>query len=430
MLPINRFFVARADGSQYTRLVEQPVTRVNRGFLDTYPALGNAPFRLYWGGQAISLTGLWMQNLAQGWLILELTDSALMLGLVGAFWAAPNILLSLVGGVIADRVDRRRLLLFTRSAGIAASLTLASLIASGRVEVWHVFAIALVMGSVSAFDMPASQALVPSLVKPAHLMNAIALLSVAFNGTRIVGPSIAGVLVAEFGVAGCYFLAAILTVPVVGALGMIPSPPPSKAVRHGMLRDVASGLAYIRADGLRVTLLGLILVNSLFGMAYPAMMPVVARDVLGAGATGYGALMAASGVGSLIGTLGVATFSGLPRPGLVAVGGSLAFGTTLIAFGFSTSLPLSLFLLALVGLANSIYGTLISTLLQQSIDDEYRGRVMGVFMLLANTMAFAGLQAGALTTAFGVSVALAFNGGVVLLAGVLILALVPRIRTV
>ena len=409
--------------------MEQTGTRFRRGLLDTYPALGSSPFRLYWGGQVFSLTGLWMQNLAQGWLVLELTNSPLLLGLVGAFWAAPNILLSLVGGAIADRVDRRRLLVVTRSAGIVASLVLASLVATGLVQVWHVFAIALLMGTVSAFDMPASQALVPSLVKPAHLMNAIALLSVAFSGTRIVGPSIAGVLVAEFGVAGCYLIAAVLAVPVVGALARIPSAAASGAAKLGILGEVASGLAYIRRDQLKVTLLAMILVNSLFGMAYPLMMPVVARDVLGAGATGYGALMAASGVGSLIGTLGVATFSTIRNRGMVAIGGCIAFGITLIAFGFSTSLPLSLFLLALVGLANSLYGTLISTLLQQSLDDEYRGRVMGVFSLAMNTMALAGLQAGALASAFGVSVALAFNGGVVIVAGILAAALSPRLRS-
>jgi predicted MFS family arabinose efflux permease len=237
------------------------------------------------------------------------------------------------------------------------------------------------------------------------------------------------VLVAEFGVAGCYLLAALSTMPVVGALTRIPSPPPSRAIRKGMLSEVASGLAYIRADQMCVTLLAMLLVNSLFGMAYPAMMPVVARDVLGAGAAGYGALMAASGVGSLIGTLGVATFSRIRRPGLIAVGGSLAFGVTLIAFGFSTSLPLSLLLLALVGLAGSIYSTLISTMLQQSLDDDYRGRVMGVFSLVMNTMAFAGLQAGAVASAFGVSTALALNGVVVIAAGVFVLAFVPRIRS-
>ncbi len=406
------------------------LARAGRGLAGAYPALGYPEYRLYWGSSVVSLTGMWMQNLAQGWLVLNLTDSPFMLGLVGAFWVTPSLALSLLGGVVADRIDRRRLLIATRTASAVISFAIAALVATGLIEVWHVFAAAALMGAVSAFDMPSSQALVPSLVQPRHLMSAIALISAAFSGTRIVGPSLAGVLVAEFGVAGCYFLAGLGTLTTVAALFAIRVPNLAASRGGGVWTQVREGLSYVRQDELRVTLLAMMLVNSLFGMAYPAMMPVFARDVLGTGAEGYGALMAASGFGSLIGTLAVATFGNVGRQGWIAVGASGAFSAMLVAFALSQSLPLSLILMALMGLFNSVYGTLLSTILQSRLDEEYRGRAMSVFSLAMNTMPLAGLQAGALATLFGAPAALVFNGAVVGVASAVVALFVPRIRRV
>jgi len=410
--------------------VTDVLARAGRGLAGTYPALGYPAYRLYWGSSVVSLTGMWMQALAQGWLVLSLTDSPLMLGLVGAVWAVPNLALSLIGGVVADRMDRRRLLMVTRSVGVVTSLAIAALVATGLIQVWHVFAASVVMGGVSAFDMPSSQALVPSLVHPRHLMNAIALLSAAFNGTRVVGPSLAGVFVAEFGVAWCYLISGLGALTTVAALAAIQLPPIAAGKRGDLWSHVREGLTYVRRDDMRMTLLGMMLVNSLFGMAYPAMMPVFARDVLGAGPEGYGGLMAASGFGSLVGTLAVASFGSLPRMGPVAVGSSIAFGAALIAFASSQSFFLSLGLMALVGLANSVYGTLVSTILQSRLDEEFRGRAMSVVSLVMNTMPLAGLQAGALATAFSAPLSLAFNGAVVGVAGVAAAVFVPRLRQV
>lgn len=402
--------------------------RAGRGLSGAYPALGYPTFRVYWGGTLVSLTGMWMQSLAQGWLVFDLTDSPLMLGLVGAFWAAPNIALSLVGGVVADRVDRRRLLVATRSVGVAVSLSVGLLVATGLIQVWHVFVASTVMGTVAAFDMPATQALVPALVHPRHLMNAIALNSAAFSGTRIIGPSLAGVLVDRVGVAGCYFVASLSTLVMVVALATLAVPRLKGGARGGLAAQARDGLAYVRRDELRVGLLGMQLVNSLFGMAYPTMLPIFARDVLLAGARGYGSLMAASGLGSLVGTLTVATFGQRLRPGWLTLGCSATFGLALVAFASSRSLETSLLLLAVAGLANAVYGTLINTLLQSSLDEAYRGRAMSVFTLAMNTMPLAGLQAGLLATAFGAPLALTANGVVVVVSTAVAAALVPRLR--
>ena len=255
-----------------------------------------------------------------------------MLGLVGAFFAAPNILLSLVGGVYADRLDRRRLLLVTRSVGVLTSLTTAGLIATGMIQVWHVFAFSALMGTVSAFDMPTSQALIPALVGKHNLVSGIALVSAAFNGTRIIGPSIAGVFVARFGIAGCYLIAGIATLFMLLALFMIRLPPMDQRAAAGRMLDrVREGLNYVRRDELRVSILGLILVNSLFGMSYVTLMPVFAKN-LGGGSEAYGLIMAASGLGSLVGTLFVASLGGAKHLGRIIVGASTLFGVLLIAF--------------------------------------------------------------------------------------------------
>lgn len=414
----------------YTLPVPTLLGRASRGVVDVYPALGHRAFVLYWTGTLISLTGFWMQVLAQNWLVLMLTGSPLMLGLVGAVWAAPNLALSLVGGALADRVDRRRLLVATRTFGAVAALTIAALVFTGVIQVWHVFLIAGLMGVVSAFDMPTSQALVPSLVGTKHLASAIALISAAFNGTRIVGPSVAGVMVATVGIGGCYLVSGVAALSMVGALLVIRAPSHSVGRSSGLFRHVREGLGYVQADDVKVTLLGLLLLSSLFGMAYPTMLPLFARDVFGAGPEGYGALMTATGVGSLGGTLVVATFTVVRGSGRLVIGALIAFGVTLVAFASSQSFVLSLALMAVVGLANAVFSTLATTLLQGRLDDEYRGRVMSVFSLVMSAMPLAGLQAGAIASAFGAPTALAVNGLVVAIGGGLVALFVPSIRRV
>ncbi len=406
----------------------ETAVRADRGITATYPALASPPYRIYLGSTVFSLTGMWMFSLAQGWLVLSLTNSALMLGLVGAFWAVPNLLLSLIGGVVADRMDRRRLLLVTRTASLVLTACLAYLIFSGQVQVWHVFAFALLQGGVAAFDMPTTQALVPTLVRPPAIGSAIALMSATFNATRVIGPSLAGVLVAEIGIAGCYGIAAVSGIPVLGALLHIR--PVTSVVRRTdpVLESIRGGFEYLRHDRMRISILGMFLVNSLFGMAYPTLMPVVARDVLQSGPEGLGVIMAASGLGSLVGTMVVATFSDMRRKGLAAMSCSVLFGVALIVFGQMDSLVAAAALMVVVGVFNAAYGVLLSTILQTDLDDRYRGRVMSIFTLVVNTMPLAGLQAGALASVFGAPLALGFNGAVVAVAGAIALARAPWLR--
>jgi predicted MFS family arabinose efflux permease len=320
------------------------------------------------------------------------------------------------------------LLLVTRGASLILTAGLAYLIWSGRVQVWHVFAFATIQGSIAAFDMPTTQALVPTLVRPAAIGSAIALMAASFNGTRIIGPSIAGVLVAQIGIAGCYAIAAATAIPVLGALLTIR--PLTSVTRYGgpVLDSIREGFEYIRHDRLRVTVLGMFLVNSLFGMAYATLMPVVARDVLRAGPEGFGLIMGASGFGSLVGAMTVATLPGLRRKGLAALVCSVLFGLALIAFSQADTLNLALILMAVVGLFNSAYAVLLSTILQTDLDDRYRGRVMSIFTLVVNTMPLAGLQAGAVASAFGAPLALGLSGAVVAVAGAIALVRAPWLR--
>ena len=402
--------------------------RAGTFLVTVYPALSHSSYRVYWGSTLFSLTGMWMFSMAQGWLVLSLTNSALMLGLVGACFALPNLLLSLVGGAIADRIDRRRLLFVTRVLSLLVLAALAGLIAIGRIEVWHVFAFTALQGCIAAFDMPTTQAMVPTLVRPAAITSAIALVSASFNGTRIIGPSIAGVLVAEIGIAGCYAIGAISSVPVLIALATIRPVTDYQRATDPFLASIKRGFAYVRRDRLRVTILGLFLVNSLFGMAYAAMMPVFARDVLAAGPQAFGALMASSGAGSLVGTMLVATLASYPRKGLAALVCAIGFGLALIAFAFSPDLTVALILMATVALFNSTYSTLLSTILQTDLDDQYRGRVMSIFTLIMNMMPLSGLLAGALATGVGAPVAIAFTGAVVAVVGAIAFVRAPWLR--
>jgi len=345
-------------------------------------------FRLFWFGQMISLTGSYMQSIGQTWLVLELTHSAFQLGLVGALQALPVLLFALVGGVLADRWPKRRVLLCTQAAAMIQALLLWALIATGTVQLWHVYVLALLLGLTNCLGRPTGQAFVVELVGRADLPNAVALNSSLSNLTRIVGPGLGGVIIAVSGVASLFLLNALSFIAVLAGLALINSralhaqaPRHTNAgARQTTWQSLREGVDYVRNTptvSLVILVVGLVL---LFGSNFNVVLPFFATGVLHAGATGFGFLSGASGVGSLIASLWLAWRNQKPTITRVLIG-ALVFGVLEAVFAVSRIYPLSLALIASVGGTEIIFTTLAVTMLQTVAPDHLRGRVMSVAIL-------------------------------------------------
>ncbi|MDQ3197107.1 MAG: MFS transporter, partial [Pseudomonadota bacterium] len=322
----------------------------NPDFPSALRALKHRNFRLFFGGQLVSLTGTWMQSIAQAWLVYRLTDSAILLGLVGFLGQIPVFLLAPLGGTMADRHDRRRILIATQSIAMLLALTLALLALTASVQVWHVFVLAAMLGLVNAFDIPARQAFVVDMVGRSDLMNAIALNSSMFNGARVVGPAVAGALVAVVGEGWCFFINGVSYLAVLASLLSMRIESRVRVPLPGsVLANIAEGFGFVwRTKPIRALLMLLGLV-SLMGMPYAVLMPIFADRVLGGGARELGLLMGASGIGALAGALTLATRRNLRGLGRWVAFSSAGFGLSLILFSLSRTFWLSAALLAPVG---------------------------------------------------------------------------------
>jgi MFS family permease len=382
----------------------------SRGAKPRGPALPSAlrafrhrNYRLFFGGQLISLCGTWMQSVAQAWLVYRLTGSAALLGIVGFCGQIPVFLFASIGGTVADRFPRRRILIVTQTAAMLLAGVLAVLTLTGRVQVWHVPVIASVLGLVNAFDIPARQAFVVEMVGREDLVNAIALNSSMFNSARIIGPSIAGVLVATIGEGWCFLSNAVSYIAVIIGLSLmrITARPPVPAPGSAFER-IVEGFSYVwSAKPVRSLLLLLGLV-SLMGMPYAVLMPIFADKVLHGGPRALGMLMGAAGVGALSGALVLAArrgVHGLERWVAFASGG---FGASLILFSLSRSFWLSAALLLPVGFSMIVEMASSNTLIQTMVQDKLRGRVMAVYSMMFMGMApFGALLAGTLAQHLG-----------------------------
>ena len=393
-------------------------------------ALAHRDFRLFFFGQAVSLTGTWMQSVAQGWLVLELTNSPFYVGLVSALGSAGVLLFTLYAGVIADRVDKRRTVLVTQALQMVQAFALAALVWTRTVTVGWVMALAAFLGVVSAFDIPTRQSFVVELVGKDDLMNAIALNSSLFNAARVVGPAVAGVLIGALGVGACFLLNGVSFLAVIAGLAAmrLPSPvrPPTPASAWAGFREA---VAFIRGARPISTLVVLTALLSIFGYPFLAMMPVFARDVLRAGARGYGALMAAVGIGAMVGALALAAYARRIPKGALLVGGGAAFSVLLAAFALSETFPLSIVLLALTGAAMIVTTALTNTILQTAVPDHLRGRVMGFYSFVFVGMAPLGaFEAGTLAEHVGAPRAVAAGALVCFIAVALAAWRVPDLR--
>lgn len=392
-----------------------------QGRLQVLRAFRHRNYRVYWFGFLASIIGWQVQYVALGWLVLERTGSPLNLGFVSGSQAAATIGFSLLGGVIADRVDRRRLLVITQIGAMGCSLTLATLVLTDAVQMWHILTVAFIFGSFQAFDQPTRSALLPHLISRDDMMNAVALTSAVWQSSRIIGPTVAGIVIALVGVAACFYMTAagffLMVVAVISLkLSITPAPPSGKS----MLADLTEGLGYIRQRSLFMALIGMSFFNAVFGLSYVVLMPVFARDVYGLGPQGLGLLLSASGIGALVGTMIVASLGDFPRKGLLIVGGAVVFGTLLITFSMSPFYQLSMAILVLSGVSTSLYMTSTNTLLQLRLDDQYRGRVMGVYGLTWSLMPLGGVQAGAIASVWSAPTAVAIGGTAVILCAIFV----------
>src|SRR5437867_3239456 len=399
-----------------------------RGF--RFGALAHRNFRLFFLGQGVSLIGTWMQNVAQGWLVLELTNSPFYVGLVSALGSLGVLVLTIYAGIVADRVNKHRLVILTQALSMLPAFALAVLVQTRSVTVWHVAGLAGFLGLVNAFDVPARQAFIVELVGKKDLMNAIALNSSAFNAARVVGPAVAGALIGALGVGVCFLLNGVSYLAVIGGLLAMRLPPYVADPRRGSAwAGLSEAVAFIRSDRRIATVVVLMAVFSIFGFPYLVMMPVFARDVLHRGATGYGVMMTAVGIGALIGALAVASPDRRIRKGptLLLAGGS--FGVLLVAFALSRAYLLSLALLALTGGTMIVNNALANVTIQTIVPVELRGRVVGFYASVFVGLAPLGaLQVAALAERIGTPHAVALGGALTALAVALAAWRVPELR--
>lgn len=382
-----------------------------------FAALHHRNFRWFWMGQLLSLSGTWMQSTAQGWLVLELTDSEFLLGLVTAAGSLPVLLFTLYAGVVADRMDKRRIILVAQAAALVLALALAILTDTGRVTIGWLILLVLLAGTASAFEIPTRQSFFVELVGKEDLTNAIALNSSAFNATRIVGPAVAGVLIGSVGIAACFYANAVSYLAVIAGLLAIRLPPFQRPERLTSTREgLREGFDFLRENRAARTLVGLVAASSVFAFPYAMLLPVFARDVLGVGAQGLGWLLSATGAGALVGAIALAAAAGRVRRGPLLFASSLAFALLLGGFALSRSFGLSLVLLAGAGCAMILHNATVNALLQSLVPDRLRGRVMAVYVFMFLGMTPLGsLQAGALARWLGAPAALALGAGTLLL---------------
>jgi MFS family permease len=397
-------------------------------------ALAHRNFRLFWTGQLVSLVGTWMQTVAQGWLLLQLTNSPVALGVAAAFQFTPVLIFGLFGGVVADMLPKRRTLIATQVAEMVLAFALGILVATGTVQVWHVYLLAILLGVVSAVDMPVRQSFVVEMVGRSDVGNAVALNSAVFNASRIVGPAIAGVVIGTVGIATCFLLnGASFAGVIVGLLAMRPEhllAAPRMALERtwrGVFERLREGLSYVRNTPLILLAIAVLGAVSTFGMNFNVLIPVLARDVLHGDAATFGFLMAASGVGSLASAAMIAVGQ-RPTPRLLLTGAAV-FGIALIALGLSRSFLVSALLMVVLGWGVIAIAATTNTLIQLTVPDVLRGRVMSVYTtVFAGSTPLGGLFAGLVAASAGVQVALVAGGAISALVAALGASRLPHAR--
>ncbi len=409
-------------------LKKQPKEVSSSGFARALVSLKHRNFRLFWSGQLISLIGTWMQSTGQAWLVLQLTKSAWALGIVGALQFLPVMLFSLFGGVLADRVPKRTVVIFTQSFAMLQAAVLWLLVATGTVQLWHIFVLATLLGITNSIDMPTRQAFVVEMVGREDLPNAVALNSSVFNMARIIGPGFGGLIIAWLGIAPLFLLNALSFIPVIIGLVMIdvkqlhavirPGVQQATVAKTGTIKSIREGLAYIRQKPSVFLIIVVVGIISLFGINFNVILPLFATAVLNAGPAGFGFISSAFGAGSLLSALWLAWSNKKPNISFLLVA-SIVFCMLEMVFALSHWYQLSLVLIACVGFSQIAFTAIANTTLQTVTPDHLRGRIMGVYMLVFNgSIPLGNLFTGGIVSLFGAPIALIAGAALSLIAAV------------
>lgn len=412
-------------------IVEEEVVRASGVALPaTFAAFEHRNYRLYWFGNLGSLIGTWIQNIATGWLVLQLTNSPFFVGLNSAVMWLPAWIVSLPAGAMADRFNKRNLMVWTQSVLAVFALALAVLYWAHVLTIYHVLVISCLSGFVVTLNGPIAQSLIPELVGHKNVMNAIALNSTMFNSARIIGPAIAGVLLGTIGPGGCFGINSASFLAIIGALWLIrlPLPQPHRS-EESVGQRIMAGLRFVKGHRDIRTLIIMTAVFSSFGIVYLPLMPIFARDVFHAGARGYGIMMTCIGVGAVVGGLTLATISKTRHKGLILVFGTLCMGVTIIAFSFVRNFHLALLVIVAIGFFQTSIASLTNTLVQTLAPDHIRGRTLSVYMLAFNGMFPVGsFVGGSIAERFGAPAATLVGGCAVLVSLAVVSVLWPQVR--
>ena len=393
-------------------------------------ALRHRNFRLYWFGQLVSLTGTWMQSTAQQWLVYRLTGSPLALGAVMFLHSLPSMLFSLFAGVVVDRVDRRRFMASLQVGMMTLAFILSALTFAGRVHYWHVLGMAFLLGLCNTFDQPTRHAFTLEISTKEDLPNAIALNSSMFNGARLIGPAVAGVIVASVGEALAFLLNGLSFVAVIAGLLMMRLPPFTPKTGHlRPLADLAEGLRYIVKDRQTLAQMVIVAVPSIFGFPIGTLVPVIAGQVLGLGADGYGVLVSAMGLGALAGAVTLAVLGSYRPRGRLLTVAMFVYALAGLGFALSWSVPLSMLALMLAGWGMITHLATTNTLLQLHLPDELRGRVISAYLwVVVGLSPIGSLIFGSLAEAWGAPNAILMGASVCLASALATLVFLPQVR--
>jgi MFS family permease len=395
---------------------------------DAFRALGYRDFFLFWSSYFISNVGSWMQSVAQGWLLFELTSSPLYLGLFSSLRMVLLLCFFVLGGLMSDRLDRRKVMIWIQVISAFTALGMAVLVSLKMIQVWHIFVLGAITSTAWAFEQPVRAALIPQLVRREDLVNALALNAITWNGAGLLGPSLVGLTVAWIGIDGCFYLNVASYVVIIAALFFMRIPAYDSATSHpSVLQSLKDGLNYIGTERTIVTFLIVSACFNIFGRSYITLLPVFAKEVLQLGASGLGFLAAAPGLGTIIGSLTLASLGRVEarRARMLVI--LFAFSAALFAFAASSHFSLSFSCLVLVGALSTVFETLLQTSIQLQVAETFRGRVMGFYGLMTGGLReFGGMQAGFLAEWTGAPFAI--ETGVVILTAVGFLFLGQRLR--
>ena len=395
-----------------------------------FEALRYPDYFWFWSSYFVSNVGSWMQSIAMGWLLFELTNSPAYLGLFSALRMVLLISFFIIGGILSDRIDRRKGMLWIQFAYVATSVILAALISSGMIRVWHIFVLGAISSTTWALEQPVRQALLPQLVPREVLVNALALNAVTWNGAGLLGPSLVGLLVGIIGIDGCFYVNVVSHLAVVPAVLRLPARLGAPGQRRGTaVESLVGGFRYVRGEPVIFTFLAVSAIFNIFGRSYVTLLPVFAKEVMRQGAAGFGFLAAAPGLGTIVGSLGLASMGRVEAKRGLMISMLLGFTVVLGVFALTNNFPLAIGLLVMVGALSTVFETLLSTSIQLQVDEAYRGRVSGFHGLTGGGLReLGGMQAGIVAEWSGAPTAIV--AGAVVLAVVGYIFLGARLKRV